>query len=230
MHYELEILCVLAILDYDAGNIESVRLALEHVGGRPEFVRDAASAERAGRIVFPGVGSAAQCMRNLRTRGFDRVLKTALERGTPVLAICIGMQLLFDSSEEDGGIEALGILPGRVRLFRPADPAMKVPHMGWNHVEMLERHPLLPDALPGGDYYFVHSYYVEPAWSDARVANGGRDGGVGTVYGRSGYVGMDFAVMAGKGSLFAAQFHPEKSGDAGLDILRRFLDWDGRPC
>lgn len=223
---------MLAILDYDAGNIESVRLALRHVGGAPEFVRDADAAARADRIVFPGVGSAAQCMRNLRTRGFDRVLADALAEGKPILAICIGMQLLFDSSEEDGGVPGLGLLPGKVRLFRPPDPAMKVPHMGWNHVDMLERHPLLPEDLAGGDFYFVHSYYIEPAWNDARVASGGAAGlkSAGTVYGKSDYAGLDFTVMAGTGSLFSAQFHPEKSGEAGLTILERFLRWDGRPC
>ena len=225
---------MLAILDYDAGNIESVRLAFLHVGGRPEIVRDAATAAKAERIVFPGVGSARQCMDNLRARGFDRVLADALKAGTPILAICIGMQLLFDSSEEDDGVPALGIFPGRVRRFRPppGDASTKVPHMGWNHVDMLAHHPLLPESLPGGDYYFVHSYYVEPAWDDAAIAHGaptpGRTPGV--VHGKSDYAGVDFAVMAGRGSLFSAQFHPEKSGEAGLDILRRFLAWDGLPC
>lgn len=223
---------MLAILDYDAGNIESVRLALRHVGGEPEFVRDADAAARADRIVFPGVGSAAQCMRNLRARGFDRTLRDALTRGTPVLAICIGMQLLFDSSEEDGGVPALGLLPGRARLFRPSDPTEKVPQMGWNHVDMPRTHPLLPDGNAGGDFYFVHSYYVEPAWDDSHAAHGapiaGREPGV--VYGTADYGGVAFTAMAGRGSLFACQFHPEKSGEAGLDILRRFLSWDGKPC
>lgn len=223
---------MLAILDYDAGNIESVRLALRHVGGEPEFVRDADTAARAARIVFPGVGSAAQCMRNLKTRGLDQALRAALGRGTPVLAICIGMQLLFDRSEEDNGVGAMGLLPGCVRLFRPSDPAEKVPQMGWNHVDMPRAHPLLPADPVGGDFYFVHSYYVEPAWDDLRAAHGspapGREPGI--VYGTAGYAGLNFTAMAGRDSLFACQFHPEKSGEAGLDILRRFLAWDGRPC
>lgn len=224
---------MLAILDYDAGNIESVRLALRHVGGQPEFVRDAALAERAERIVFPGVGSAGQCMANFRARGFDRVVGDALNKGKPILVICIGMQMLFDRSEEDGGVPGLGLLPGRVKRFRPAETETKVPHMGWNHVEMLERHPLLPETLPGGDYYFVHSYYVEPAWDDARVTHGAADPArrdAGVVYGRTEYAGLNFASMVGRDSLFAAQFHPEKSGEAGLGMLERFLKWDGRPC
>lgn len=223
---------MLAILDYDAGNIESVRLALRHVGGDPVFVRDAATAAKAERIVFPGVGTAGQCMKNLRAQGFDNVLRDAVAKGTPVLAICIGMQLLFDSSNEDGGVEALGILPGRAALFRPTDPRDKVPQMGWNHVAMPRRHPLLPDDPTGGDFYFVHSYYIEPAWDDADVVHAPTKPGseAGTVYGTADYAGVTFTAMAGRGSLFAAQFHPEKSGETGLAILRRFLHWDGTTC
>lgn len=213
---------MLAIFDYDAGNIESVRSALAHVGGAPVFVRDADEAARAERIVFPGVGSAAQCMRNLRARGFDTVLADAVARGVPVLAVCIGMQLLFDSSDEDGGVAALGLLPGKVVRFAPEDPSMKVPQMGWNNTEMPRRHPLLPESLPGADYYFVHSYYVRPSWETDDAATG-------AVYGLTDYAGVRFTAMAGRGSLFACQFHPEKSGAAGLDILRRFLSWDGKP-
>ncbi len=224
---------MLAILDYDAGNIESVRLALRHVGGSPEFVRDADAAARADRIVFPGVGTAKQCMTNLKARGFDETLRQAVAEGKPVLAICIGMQLLFDASEEDGGVDALGLLPGRNIRFRPADPVKeKVPHMGWNHAAMPRQHPLLPPELPGGDFYFVHSYHAVPAWDDATVIHEtlppGREPGI--AYGATEYAGVTFASMIGRGSLFAAQFHPEKSAGAGLDILRRFLRWDGTPC
>ncbi len=223
---------MLAILDYDAGNIESVRLALRHVGGAPEFVRDADAARKAERIVFPGVGSAGQCMRNLRARGFDTVLHEAVAAGKPVLAICIGMQLVFDRSEEDGGVDAVGMLPGTVRKFTPTDPSEKVPHMGWNRTTFPRKHPLLADGVSGADFYFVHSYYVEPAWDDAAVRHGddapGRDAGV--MYGYAEYAGGNFTAIAGRGSLFATQFHPEKSGAAGLDILARFLGWDGAPC
>lgn len=223
---------MLAILDYDAGNIESVQNALRHVGGDPVVVRDMVSALKADRIVFPGVGSAAQCMKNLKARCFDHALGEALDYGKPILAVCIGMQLLFEYTEEDGGVEGTGILPGQVRLFRPGDPAVKVPHMGWNRVESVRPHPLLPEPPAGDDYYFVHSYYAEPAWNDPEVVHSD-DLGVyppGVVYGRTEYAGVRFASAVGKGSLFAAQFHPEKSGDAGLEILRRFLEWDGGLC
>ncbi len=214
---------MLAILDYDAGNMESVRLALRHVGGSPVFVRTATEAEPAERIVFPGVGSAAHCMRNIRERGFDGLLKRAIAGGKPVLAICIGMQLLFEQSDEDGGISALGILPGRVVRFMPRENGArdKVPHMGWNHVAMPRPHPLLANREAGGDFYFVHSYHVSLS-RDGKASD--------AVYGTTGYAGVCFPSMVGKGSLFAAQFHPEKSGEAGLALLARFLEWDGGPC
>lgn len=222
---------MLAILDYDAGNIESVRLALRHVGGTPEIVSDPAKAELADRLVFPGVGTAAQCMRNFRARSFDKVIGEAINAGKPVLAICIGMQLVFERSEEDGGVEALGILPGRAVRFVPDGPSSKVPHMGWNTVAMPRRHPLLPEDCAGGMYYFVHSYYVRAGWNDSGVVH--EDPGsdrAGVVYGVTEYSGVKFTAMAGMDSLFAAQFHPEKSGELGLDMLRRFLQWDGLPC
>ncbi len=225
---------MLAILDYDAGNIESVRLALLYVGGKPEFVRDASRAAMADRIVFPGVGSAAQCMRNLHQRGFGRVLAEALEQGKPVLAICIGMQLLFDRSEEDEGVESLGILPGAVKKFVPPNDGSltKIPHMGWNHVAMPHPHPLLANTGRGADCYFVHSYYVEPGWNAPEATHGpvlpGREPGI--VCGTTEYAGITFTSMVGKGSLFATQFHPEKSGEPGLEMLSRFLQWDGQPC
>ena len=223
---------MLAILDYEAGNIESVRLALRRVGGDPSFVRDADEGKLADRLVFPGVGAAGQCMANLRSRGFDSFLKTALARNIPILAICVGMQLLFDHSDEDGGVDALGILPGTVRRFRPASRRDKVPHIGWNRAETPRRHPLLPQTLHGADFYFVHSYYAEPAWEDPAAAHSPLPPGraAGTVYGATGYAGISFASMVGLNSLFATQFHPEKSAAAGLDLLARFLAWDGKPC
>ena len=119
-------------------------------------------------------------------------------------------------------MDALGLLPGNVVKFSPADTMMKVPHMGWNRTDMPRPHPLLPETLGGADYYFVHSYYVRPAWTDET-----EDTAKGAAYGLTDYAGERFASMAGRGSLFACQFHPEKSGEAGLDILRRFLNWNG---
>lgn len=223
-----------AILDYNAGNIESMRLALDHVGADPFITSDPAAIRAADRIVFPGVGSAAQCMRAIRARGFDKILEEAMLGGKPVLAVCIGIQLLFDVSEEDGGVEGLGLIPGRVvRFVRPPDdPSVKIPQMGWNRVEFLVPHPLLPPAGEGGDYYFVHSYYPVPAWSDPAVRHDPPlpDIEAGVVYGKCGHAGVDFAAVVGRRSFLAAQFHPEKSGEAGLEILERFKNWDGLPC
>ena len=223
-----------AVIDYNAGNIESMRLALEHVGAKPFIASDPDAVRNADRVVFPGVGSAAHCMRNLRERGLDRALADSVAAGKPVLAVCIGIQLLFDKTEEDGGVAALGLLPGNIVRFvaPPGDDAVKIPHMGWNRVRFYQEHPLLPPPGESGDFYFVHSYYPVPAWDDPNASHlpalPGREPG--RVYGVSDHAGVDFAAVVGRGSLLAAQFHPEKSGEAGLAILERFKKWDGRAC
>lgn len=226
---------MIAVIDYDAGNLESMRLALLHVGGRPEVVRNAEALGRAERIVFPGVGSAPNCMANLRRAGFDKALAAALKAGKPILAVCVGMQLLFDRCLEDGGTDGLSFLPGTVAEFSfPAGGArVKVPHMGWNRVARVEPHPLMPNY--GEAFYFVHSYHALPAWREARVpemlvAGGDAVETAGRVCGVTEYGGSMFASAVGVGSLFGTQFHPERSGAAGLAILERFLAWDGAPC
>lgn len=215
---------MIAVLDYDAGNLTSMRLALEHVGAGATVVRDAEAAMAADRIVFPGVGSAAACMRRLRERGFDLALRDAAARGKPTLAVCIGMQLLYEASDEDGGVAALGMLPGRIVHFAfPPGAGVKVPHMGWNSVEAVRPHPLLRNMRRDEAFYFVHSYHAAPEL-DASAPAGA------LVHGVSEYAGLRFASMVGFGSFFAVQFHPERSGEAGLDLLRAFAAWDGQPC
>lgn len=234
---------MLTILDYGAGNVTSMALAFARLGVPARVVRTADEAADAGRVVFPGVGSAAACMKEIRARGFDRTIVNAHDRGTPTLAVCIGLQLLFDSSEEDGGVSALGFWPGQARRFTfpavPGQMAPKVPHMGWNRVHRIASHPVWPDNSSGSEeeaYYFVHSYHVVPGW----FAGGGvmsaetqiRDvTPAPRVYGATEYGGQVFASAAGAGSFFAVQFHPERSGAAGLALLARFAAWDGRlPC
>ncbi|MDA8383533.1 MAG: imidazole glycerol phosphate synthase subunit HisH [Betaproteobacteria bacterium] len=210
----------IAVVDYGMGNLRSVSKALEHVA--PELTvtvtGDARVIARAGRVVFPGVGAMPDCMRELAARGLrETVIEAARHR--PFLGICLGMQALFEHSEE-GDADGLGVLPGRVRRFPAAAMVdergnrMKVPHMGWNQVAPARSHPLWHGIAPGERFYFVHSYYVEPA-EPALVA-------ASTSY------PFPFASAVATGSLFAVQFHPEKSQAAGLALLRNFARWDGR--
>lgn len=209
---------MIAILDYGAGNLTSVKLAFERVGGKVEIVSGADRAENADKIIFPGVGSAASSMQGLSERGFDRVIRNAALAGKPILVICLGMQMLFDHSEEDGGVAGLGILPGTVEQFNfPSGQRVKVPHMGWNAVNFTPGHPLLEGIKPGEAFYFVHSYFVNPGTPDFTL-------------GHTEYAGLEFTSIAGHDNIFATQFHPERSGRAGLRIIHNFLNWDGKTC
>jgi imidazole glycerol-phosphate synthase subunit HisH len=208
-----------AVIDYGMGNLHSVASALAFVGADKVVVtHDAAQIRAADRVVFPGVGAIRDCMAEIRRLHCDELLQLALsEQRKPVLAICVGMQALLDSSEENGGVPCLGIIPGRVRYFgQPllaADGArLKVPHMGWNRVHKVSDHPLWNGIEDGTRFYFVHSYYVSA--EDRSLVTGTVDYGV-----------CADAALA-RDNLFATQFHPEKSHTAGLQLLRNFLDWN----
>ena len=206
----------ITILDYGAGNLTSVRLACERFGYETMVATHAGEAPLEGPVIFPGDGSAKSCLEAVRARGYDRYLRNAIEAGRPVLGICIGMQLLFDWSDEDGGQTALGLLPGRVQRFDfPGNPALKIPEMGWNAVTFTQPHPVFDGVESGTPFYFVHSYYCEPA--DATLT-----------FGTTEYGGKHFCSVAAKGSLVATQFHPERSGEAGLRLFHNFLTWDGK--
>tara|TARA_R110002110_G_scaffold415816_1_gene656597 strand:+ start:6490 stop:7107 length:618 start_codon:yes stop_codon:yes gene_type:complete len=201
------------------GNLHSVASALAHVGADKVVVtHDAAQIRAADRVVFPGVGAIRDCMAEIRRLHCDELLQLALtEQRKPVLAICVGMQALLDSSEENGGVPCLGIIPGRVRYFGhpllAADGTrLKVPHMGWNTVHKVSEHPLWSGIADGTRFYFVHSYYVTA--DDRSLVTGSVDYGV----------SADAALA--RDNLFATQFHPEKSHTAGLQLLRNFLDWN----
>jgi len=197
----------IVVVDYDAGNLRSVQRALEAVGQRPLVTSDPRTVEHAEALVLPGVGSAQDCMRKLVTRDLAEPLKDYAASGRPFLGVCVGLQLLFDGSEEGGGVECLGILPGMVRRFENRD-GLKVPQIGWNSVTLKYDHPLL-DGIPGGTYfYFVHSYYADPA--DAAVTIGQAE------------YGLDFAAIVASENVVATQFHPEKSADMGLRIYHNF--------
>ena len=189
---------MIAIVDYKAGNLTSVKNAFDALGVETVVTRDPAVIASADRVVFPGVGAAASAMANLKELGLVDAVKAAAGSGRPFLGICLGMQILFEHSEEDGGADTLGLLRGRVRRF-PDVPGCKVPEIGWNSVE---------GTGAAGEFYFVHSYYAEVVPETNLVSE---------------YAGVKFTAMVAKGSLWACQFHPEKSGRLGLDLLARWL-------
>jgi imidazole glycerol-phosphate synthase subunit HisH len=198
----------IAILDYDSGNQTSVRRALLHLGYQAEITKDPAVAVAADTVIFPGVGAAGSCMTALRGLGLADALATLVARGTPTLCVCVGMQLLLDASEEDGGTACLGLLPGDVRRFQPTNKAVKVPHMGWNPVRH-QGDPLFAGIPDGTAFYFVHSYHCVPAAGVPVIATSDHGG--------------TFCAGLRRGSLAAVQFHPEKSGRWGLRLLANFL-------
>lgn len=206
---------MIAIVDYDAGNLRSVERACAALRLDTVITPDPDVVVRAERVIFPGVGSAPQAMGVVRARGLDEALRCVVRDGKPVFGICIGAQIILDRSEE-GDVECLGLIPGVVRRFRPADRALKVPHMGWNQVSVRSAHPLLAKLNPREHVYFVHSYYPDPADPQHVLA-------------RSDH-GDAFCCALGRDNLFATQFHPEKSGEVGLRILEAFGSWDGRAC
>ena len=211
---------MIAILDYRAGNLTSVQRALSSLGFSSEITDSHRVIREADRIIFPGVGAAGESMSNLRELGLDVLLHESLASGKPVLGICVGMQVLFDYSEEND-TSCLGILPGKVRLFPPGmksdrGEALKIPHMGWNEVSFRRDHPVFSNVPTASEFYFVHSYYPDPS-EDAHIL------------GTTDY-GTTFTAAVGRQNLVAVQFHPEKSGPPGLQILKNFCRWDGRPA
>lgn len=203
---------MITIIDYNAGNIRSVQRACAEVGVQAIVTSDPTKVARAERIIFPGVGAAPSAMEYLRKKGLDAALVKAFEGGIPILGICLGAQIILDSSEE-GNQKCLGLVPGKTVRFRLKDKLLKIPHMGWNEVTVVQPHPLLDGIQPGDEFYFVHSFYPQPA--DKK-----------DVYAVSSH-GGDFCSALGSRNLFAMQFHPEKSGRLGLRLLERFARWDG---
>ncbi len=208
----------IAIIDYGMGNLRSVAKALEHVAPQAQVrvTHDRGEILRADRVVFPGQGSIRDCMSELAHWDLVEVVREAA-LGKPFLGLCLGPQALLEFSEENGGVACLNVLPGRVVWFGDLrDPAtgerLKVPHMGWNQVHQTGDHPLWRGIPQDSRFYFVHSYYPQPA-DEALVA------------GRTDY-GFIFASALAWNNLFAVQFHPEKSAQAGLRLLANFVDWN----
>jgi len=201
---------MITLVDYKAGNLTSVRRALDHLGIPCQISADPETVRRAEKLIFPGVGAAGAAMDVLKERHLDSALKDAFKAGTPILGICIGCQIILEHSEEDD-TECLGLLPGKTIRFSVMNPLLKIPHMGWNAVSVLKPHPLLAHLRPGDEFYFVHSFYPQPA-------------DVSQIYAVSDY-GGEFPVAIGKDNLFAVQFHTEKSGPVGLKVLENFAKW-----
>ncbi len=200
---------MIAIIDYHMGNLRSVQKGFERVGHAAAITGDPAVLSQASKIVLPGVGAFADAMAELQRRELVPWIKSAIDAGKPFLGICLGLQLLFERSTEDGQHEGLGILPGEVRPFKPA-AEHKVPHMGWNQVRNIRRPPIFAGIEDNAYFYFVHSYYVVP--QDQQVVAGETD------------YPTPFCSMIWRDNLYATQFHPEKSQQAGLQILRNFAE------
>ena len=206
---------MIAIIDYDAGNLASVFRAVSHLGFACRITKDIHEIQTAERIIFPGVGAAGAAMESLQRSGLDVVIKDAFAEGKPILGICLGSQIILTHSEENSTL-CLGILDGIVRTFAPDHQSedgqkLKIPHMGWNGIHIEKSHPLLSSVGPEDEFYFVHSYYPDPKDPDTVIAM--------TDY------GISFTSIVGLNNLFATQFHLEKSGPAGLKILDNFCKW-----
>ncbi len=200
---------MIAIIDYGMGNLRSVSKAFEHLGGDVRVTANPEEVLESQKVVLPGVGAFGDAVFELRERGlWDCVLQT-LQSGKPFLGICLGLQLLLETSEESPGVRGFGYFPGVVRRFFA--PGLKVPHMGWNQLEIRQKHPLFYGVKDRSYFYFIHSYYARP--DDSTVVLAGCD-----------YGPEPFAAVMGRGSVFATQFHPEKSQTPGLQILKNFLE------
>lgn len=207
----------IAIIDYGMGNLRSVAKAMEHVApkARVTVTSSAQAISAADRVVFPGQGAARDCMANLRSYELIEPIADAF-RNKPFLGICMGLQVLLEASDENDGVPCLGYVAGKVCQFKRmiGQEAYKIPHMGWNEVSQSFDHSLWRNIEDNSRFYFVHSYYVDPA--DAAVVSG-----------VSSYL-LDFCSSIAKDNIFATQFHPEKSADSGLQLLKNFSEWQPR--
>jgi glutamine amidotransferase len=197
----------IAVIDYGAGNLGSVVNALISLGYRPTVTNAVSELLKADAVFLPGVGAAGDTMRNLESSGMAEAVKKLVGLGRPLFAICVGLQMLLSATEEGGEYKCLDIIPGRVKKL---PQGLKIPHMGWNQVRQLKSHPIFTNIADNSNFYFVHSYYAHP--QDSRVTAGVTE------------YGIEFCSMIIRDNLFATQFHPEKSGEAGLTMYSNFLE------
>ena len=204
---------MIAVIDYGVGNLFSLSHSLMAVGADVTVTGDAAAIRAADRVVLPGVGAFGDAAKKLRDTGLDAVVKDVAASGTPVMGICLGMQLLLDVSYEFGTHLGLGLIPGEVRAISEVIPAdLKIPHIGWNRLDIARPHPIFKNVKAGDCVYFVHSYSGANCYA--------------SVIATAEY-GAPLTAAVARGNVCGCQFHPEKSGDVGLGILRAFCEWDG---
>ena len=202
------------VVDYNAGNLTSVLNAFEHIGANVKASRDPSEIAEADRLVFPGVGAARAAMETLEKTGIGKAIVEVVNRKRPVLGICIGCQIILNSSEENGGVDTLGLIDGKAVRFQN-EAGIKIPHMGWNQVELLKWHPLFEGIPNNSDFYFVHSFHPAKIREENALSK--------TTYGS-----QTFTSAVCKENLVATQFHLEKSGDVGLRVLKNFSTWSGK--
>ena len=204
---------MIAIIDYGVGNLFSLEHSFMAVGAEPVVTGDPEAILRADRVILPGVGAFGDAAKKLRQTGLDAVIREVAARGTPVMGICLGMQLLLSRSFEFGEHAGLGLIPGEVRPIAEVIPAgLKIPHIGWNALTDMKPHPIFRDVKPGDCVYFVHSFYGAKC-GEAVIANA--------------EYGAPLTAAVARGNVCGCQFHPEKSGDVGLGILKAFTQWNG---
>lgn len=208
---------MIAIIDYNAGNITSVARALQNIGQDFVITDDTKRLDMASRVIFPGVGAAGEAMAYLREKKLDDWLKNYIKTGKPLLGICLGTQIILDYSEEND-TKCIGLVAGSTKRFPDKltsdGQLLKIPQMGWNSVKLRRSHPVFENVSPEAEFYFVHSYYPTP--SDEAAVLGTTD------------YGIIFSSVLAKDNLVAMQFHPEKSGRPGLQILKNFCTWEGQ--
>ena len=203
---------MLAIIDYGAGNLRSVQKACELMGADAQITSDAEKILSADRVILPGVGAFGDCMSSIRRHNLEECIHTVIENGTPFLGICLGLQLLFEKSEETPNVSGLGVFGGEIVKI-PDNPDLKIPHMGWNSLSFPKASPLFDGIDENSFVYFVHSYYMQP--TDKSIISATCD-----------YSGT-LPVALSQGNVHATQFHPEKSGEVGLKMLKNFIDMRG---
>ena len=199
---------MIAIIDYDAGNIKSVQKAINLLGEETVLTREREDILAADKVILPGVGAFGDAMEKLERFGLVQVIKEVVEKGTPFLGICLGLQLLFEESEESPGVKGLGILKGKIVKI-PEETGLKIPHIGWNSLDFPSEGTLFKGIQPNSYVYFVHSFYLQAEEKEIVKAT--------TKY------GVTIEASVEKGNVYACQFHPEKSSDVGLQILKNFL-------